>query len=250
MILFLSPSSAARRPRWCRSSMRHSGTRSRGSMCDQTVVVRPYGAVLVRIGIEGGVLGRERTDAPTAQHIRLHQPLDDARREAISMTTNCRSSTAAPSARYELPGAIPWSKRSAGMGRWCGVCLHAGNSRFSARRAARRALRRSIASELACRADHQGSAGRQPMLRSQALARRRPLALGGAGGTPGRGSLPQHRHRMRLVSQARCGRDASPKSQWLLPSARCAQTEQRRQSSCGRAAHDGASVPATDSFLT
>ena len=60
---------------------------------DDPVVVRPYRAVLVGIGIIGGVVGRKCPDAPAAPHVRFHQPLDhlggavgrhDARPQALA----------------------------------------------------------------------------------------------------------------------------------------------------------------------
>src|ERR1700683_4758782 len=43
---------------------------------DQTVVVRPNGAVLIGIGIVATVLAREGADAAAGIHIRCHQPRD------------------------------------------------------------------------------------------------------------------------------------------------------------------------------
>src|SRR6185436_2477052 len=47
---------------------------------DQAVVVRPYRAVLIRIGIKREVVGRERADPPSAAHVWCHQSRNHAGR--------------------------------------------------------------------------------------------------------------------------------------------------------------------------
>src|SRR5262249_57332668 len=67
---------------------------------DDAVVVRPDGTSLIRNRVVGRNALRQRANPPTAPHIRLHQPLDDA-------TGTVRSDQTAPHAVPRVGGNRP-----------------------------------------------------------------------------------------------------------------------------------------------